>query len=248
MRILFSGANRRDEGPKPGLHYFSACISCDQRLPIDLLVRRLRFNRNHDPRFDPSPHDDVVFIRCHPNCTSVTEHLKARAGDFKLGRQQTIQAHVDRKGNLQLDLDCLEKGCCVHNSFGNINRLGPILEEVHERLAGVVIERLTWDAFIDRYDTPATLFYLDPPYYGCETDYGKDVFARPDFIRIATRLQTIKGRFVLSLNDRPEVREIFHNFRICDVPLTYTIAGGEGKPVSEVIIMDRKEPTVANLP
>ena len=130
----------------------------------------------------------------------------------------------------------------------NINRLGPILEEVHERLAGVVIERLPWDAFIDRYDTSATLFYLDPPYYGCETDYGKDVFSRADFIRIATRLQTIKGRFVLSLNDRPEVREIFNNFRICDVPLTYTIAGGEGKPVSEVIIMDTKEPAVANMP
>lgn len=130
----------------------------------------------------------------------------------------------------------------------NINRLGPILEEVHERLAGVIIERLPWDAFIDRYDTSATLFYLDPPYYGCETDYGKDVFSRADFIRIATRLQTINGRFVLSLNDRPEVREIFNNFRICDVPLTYTIAGGEGKSVSEVIILDRKEPTVANLP
>lgn len=130
----------------------------------------------------------------------------------------------------------------------NINRLGPVLEDVHERLAGVVIERLPWDSFIERYDTPSTLFYLDPPYYGCETDYGKEVFSRPDFDRIAARLQTIKGRFILSLNDRPEVREIFGAFRICDVPLTYTIAGGEGKPVSEVIIMDQKEPAVANLP
>nr|WP_313372494.1 DNA adenine methylase [Brucella intermedia] len=130
----------------------------------------------------------------------------------------------------------------------NVNRLGPILEEVHERLAGVVIERLPWESFIDRYDTPATLFYLDPPYFGCETDYGKDVFSRADFVRIAARLESIKGRFVLSLNDRPEVREIFRAFHICAVPLTYTIAGGEGKPVSEVIVMDRKEPTVANLP
>lgn len=130
----------------------------------------------------------------------------------------------------------------------NINRLGPILEEVHERLAGVVIERLQWDAFIDRYDTSATLFYLDPPYYGCETDYGKDVFSRADFVRIAARLQTMKGRFILSLNDRTEVRDIFHNFRICEVPLTYTISGGEGKSVSEVIIMDCKEPSVVNLP
>ncbi len=109
----------------------------------------------------------------------------------------------------------------------NIHRLGPILEEVHERLAGVVIECLPWDAFIDRYDTPATLFYLDPPYYGCETDYGKDVFSRDDFVRLAERLETTRGRFVLSLNDRPEVRAIFRRFSICDVPLTYTISGGK---------------------
>lgn len=130
----------------------------------------------------------------------------------------------------------------------NINRLGIILEEVHERLSGVVIERLPWDAFIDRYDHAGTLFYLDPPYYGCENDYGKDVFSRTDFIRIAEKLKSIKGRFIVSLNDRAEVREIFTDFRVCDVPLTYTIAGGEGKPVSEVIIMDNKQPVAINLP
>ena len=130
----------------------------------------------------------------------------------------------------------------------NINRLGPILEEVHERLSGVVIERLPWDAFIDRYDHAGTLFYLDPPYFGCENDYGRNVFSRSDFVRIADKLGSIKGRFIVSLNDRPEVREVFSRFRICEVPLTYTIAGGDGKPVSEVIIMDNKDPAVVNLP
>ena len=58
-----------------------------------------------------------------------------------------------------------------------------------------------------------TLFYLDPPYFGCERDYGEGVFARSDFTRIASRLGRLKGRFVLSLNDTPEVREIFGAFR-----------------------------------
>lgn len=62
------------------------------------------------------------------------------------------------------------------------------------------------------------------------------------------KLGSIKGRFIVSLNNRPEVREVFSSFRICEVPLTYTIAGGEGKSVSEVIIMDHKEPSVINLP
>ncbi len=88
----------------------------------------------------------------------------------------------------------------------NVTRLGPLLEDIHERLAGVQIENLSWSDFIDRYDTTGTLFYMDPPYFGCETDYGKNVFSRSDFERIAARMTDIKGRFMISLNDTPEVR------------------------------------------
>lgn len=130
----------------------------------------------------------------------------------------------------------------------NIGRLGILLEEVHERLSGVVIENLDWREFIDRYDRPGALFYLDPPYLGNEGDYGKDAFTRDRFKEMSERLATIKGRFLISLNDRPEVREIFSAFRIARVDLTYTIAGGGGKDVGEVVIMDGKEPAIANLP
>jgi DNA adenine methylase len=43
--------------------------------------------------------------------------------------------------------------------------LGPLLDEIHDRLAGVVIECLPWPDFVARYDSPTTLFYLDPPLY-----------------------------------------------------------------------------------
>ncbi|MBC7280054.1 DNA adenine methylase [Hoeflea sp.] len=130
----------------------------------------------------------------------------------------------------------------------NVNQLGPILADVHERLAGVTVENLDWCAFIERYDRPETLFYLDPPYYGNESDYGHDVFSRTDFARMARVLAGIKGRFVLSLNDRPEVRSLFSGFRFADVGLTYTLHGGEGSKVGEVIILDNKEPQPANMP
>ncbi|MBB4120673.1 DNA adenine methylase [Martelella radicis] len=123
----------------------------------------------------------------------------------------------------------------------DLTRLGPILEEIHERLSGVVIENLDWRAFIDRYDREGALFYLDPPYYGCETDYSKDSFRRADFAEMAERLVGIKGRFILSLNDRPEVRDIFSDFRVADLKLDYTIGSGEQKAVGEVVILDGKD-------
>ncbi len=79
-------------------------------------------------------------------------------------------------------------------------------------------------AFIDRIDRPGVLFYLDPPYYGCEDDYGRELFSRARFDELAEQLARLKGRFILSLNDRPEVREIFGQFEITEVKTTYSIA------------------------
>jgi len=118
----------------------------------------------------------------------------------------------------------------------DINKLGPMLDDLHSRLSGVIIECMGYDVFIPKYDRPDTLFYLDPPYYGCESDYGKDAFHRDDFERLAEILGAIKGRFILSLNDRPEVWSIFDRFHIETVETRYTIANGPSKKVGEVII------------
>jgi DNA adenine methylase len=121
----------------------------------------------------------------------------------------------------------------------DVTRIGTILEEVHARLAGVVIECLPYQALIPRYDRPGTLFYLDPPYWGSEGDYGAGIFGREDFERLAELLAGLKGRFVLSLNDHPGVRQVFGRFAMEVVETTYSIAGGAGAgrgKVREVII------------
>lgn len=118
----------------------------------------------------------------------------------------------------------------------NTNRIHNILEDFHFRMAGVVIECLPFQEFIPRYDRKKTLFYLDPPYFGNEDDYGKDVFSRSDFEKLAVILGSIKGRFIMSLNDRPEVRKIFANFKISSVKTTYTVARNNGMKAGEVLI------------
>jgi len=120
----------------------------------------------------------------------------------------------------------------------DLTKLVPMLEAVHERLTAVTIECLDWSDFIERYDRPGTLFYLDPPYYGCENDYGVGQFSRDDFQRIADRLKGIQGHFLVSLNDTPEVREIFSAFIIRDVKVAYHIGNANGKEFAEVLISD----------
>lgn len=118
----------------------------------------------------------------------------------------------------------------------DLNRLVPMLEDVHERLCGVTIESLPFDKFITTYDRKRALFYIDPPYYGNETDYGEGMFSRADFERLAVVLGALKGRFILSLNDRPEVRELFSAFHIDAVELSYGISKGPATPAKEVVI------------
>lgn len=111
----------------------------------------------------------------------------------------------------------------------DIGKLQPMLEAVHERLSGVVIERMPWADFITRYDRAETLFYLDPPYHGCENDYGRGMFARHEFEQMADMLAGIKGRFILSINDNAETRRIFAGFHRHEVDVRYSIGNARKK-------------------
>lgn len=120
----------------------------------------------------------------------------------------------------------------------DVTKLEPLLADVHDRLAGVVIEQLPYQDLIRRYDGPDVLFYLDPPYVGCEDDYG-DGFAPADFERLAEQLSGISGQFVLSINATPLAREVFGRFQMAEVETTYTIAtasAGKGMRAGELIV------------
>lgn len=119
----------------------------------------------------------------------------------------------------------------------DLARLEPRLRRIHDRLAGVVIENLDWSEFIPRYDRPGTLFYLDPPYYGSEDDYGREIFERSDFERLAEMLAGMKGKFLLSINDVPAMRTAFAWAEIEAVDTMYSVSGtAQSGPARELLI------------
>lgn len=127
----------------------------------------------------------------------------------------------------------------------NITTLEPMLHDVHERLSGVVIEGLDWKIFIDKYDRPGTLFYLDPPYFNCEDDYGTGMFGPSEFKIMADRMASLKGSFIMSINDVPEIRKLFARFTLHEADLHYSIAGknSTGTRAKELIITNQKDLT-----
>lgn len=119
----------------------------------------------------------------------------------------------------------------------DVTKLQPMLEAIHDRLAPVTIERLPWARFLKRWDRPETLFYLDPPYFGNEADYGAGLFGREEFAEMADLLGGMRGRFILSINDNPEIRRLFQAFRIEAVDVRYSVSGkGAGREFPELII------------
>jgi len=133
----------------------------------------------------------------------------------------------------------------------DVTKLQPLLEDVHCRLSGVVIECLNYADFIEKYDRAETLFYADPPYWNCENDYGKNMFSKKDFVNLVEIFSKLKGSFIMSINDTPEIRDLFAEFFITEVKTSYSIQGGGCHEVGELLIsnidLDKLEPKQALL-
>lgn len=121
----------------------------------------------------------------------------------------------------------------------DVTKIVPDLEAFHDRLAGVVIERLPYADMIKRYDRPGTLFFIDPPYVGSEDYYGPGMFGLDDFQRLADLLAAITGRFILTVNDCPLARKVFGQFKVRAKSLDYSLAGrGRSKKFQELIVQN----------
>jgi DNA adenine methylase len=71
------------------------------------------------------------------------------------------------------------------------------------------VENLDFEKVVEKYDSPTTYFYMDPPYYKTENYYSNHIFTIETHQRLATCLQNVKGKFGLSYYDFPQLNEWF---------------------------------------
>lgn len=89
------------------------------------------------------------------------------------------------------------------------------IDAIHRRLDKVLIENRDFERLIKQYDFEGAFFYCDPPY---TTGTGYEVTTTEDFDheRLRDTLKNIQGRFLLSYDDSPKVRELYKDFYIVE--------------------------------
>lgn len=92
------------------------------------------------------------------------------------------------------------------------------LEEAKEILKNTTILNMSFEKVIKKYDSATTFFYLDPPYES-ETQKDYDDYVTPE--QVYNGIKNIKGRFMISYNDSPNIRKVFKDYNIQSTKTEY---------------------------
>lgn len=127
--------------------------------------------------------------------------------DLERARRFFVRARQTRTGLAQTSSQGRWAHCVLTSRAGMsgaVSRwLGSVegLSEITQRLLRIQIENAPAIDIIRRYDTPDTVFYLDPPYVhssrGDKAAYAYEM-TDEDHIELANVLQSLKGRAILS--------------------------------------------------
>ena len=109
--------------------------------------------------------------------------------------------------------------------------------EASRRLADTVVENKDFEALIRQYDREDAFFYCDPPYFTSEYVYDCG-FTWEDHLRLYHALADMKGKFLLSYNDCPEIRELYQGYHFFDFKRVHSMAQKyeAGKEFPELLI------------
>jgi len=115
--------------------------------------------------------------------------------------------------------------------------------EFQEKMSKVQTSNLDFEEFVKKYDKEDIFMYFDPPYYKTEKYYSFHNFGREDHLRLVNILKNMKGKFMVSYYNFPELEEWFPKDKYHWEEKDYktTSSGKLGRKVksqTEVIIMN----------
>jgi len=127
---------------------------------------------------------------------------------------------------------------------GNIYKDTPLsnylkrMPDMKEKLKNATLSSQDYKGVMRKHDGANTFFYLDPPYESSKDLYKK---GEMNFEELASFLKTIKGKFLLSLNDSKKIRDLFKGFKVRGLSVR-----GQGNNQAEIGGGIRKELLISN--
>lgn len=120
-----------------------------------------------------------------------------------------------------------------HKEFGKYKKLH--IDDYKERLSKTHIYNLDYRDVIKKYDAEDALIYLDPPYSQLKNNWAYKYHT--DVKEVYDTVKDIKGKFILSYDNHPSVREKFKDYYIKNINTKYQLNSlGKMMDVKEVLI------------
>lgn len=107
-----------------------------------------------------------------------------------------------------------------------------LIDKCYKRLQSVLIENLSYEILLKKYDSEKTVFFLDPPYLCKQKYYGEYEFSTEKHIELKEMLSNLKGKWILTINDLEFFRELYKDYNINNTEVNYSCGnatGGSGK-------------------
>ena len=126
-------------------------------------------------------------------------------------------------------------GTATTGKAWNAAQIADKLQVARNRLSGVYVENESWERCFQRYDREHTFFYADPPYW--QTAGYDRSFDWNQYELLAKMMRECKGKVMLSINDHPDIRELFKGFRITELNLVYSISRDKTQKTSGELVI-----------
>ncbi|NWK11335.1 DNA adenine methylase [Clostridium cadaveris] len=118
-----------------------------------------------------------------------------------------------------------------HYGYGTNTRPSPqifykgVLEDIKLRLRNTYVENLNFEKIIDKYDREYSFFFVDPPYL--DLSGYENEFKEEQHLILLDKLKKLDGKFLLTINDHPKIRDWYRDFNIKEVDVNYSVARKE---------------------
>jgi DNA adenine methylase len=142
--------------------------------------------------------DDNLVIGDEPNFEIAAKYVYVLTQVFSGSKPET-STYTDYKGKYR---------CKVLIFMDKLKH--PKFREHFDRIT--FVENMDFQEVVEKYDSPTTYFYMDPPYYKTENYYSNHAFTVETHERLARTLQNIQGKFSLSYYEFPQLQQWFPDY------------------------------------